>query len=488
MVKSPKIRHSKSLAEPVTIELGASDVSRIEPESAADAKSAKPEAAAADKAAAEARAKAETGRTVSEKPTARLESAAAKPSESKPAAGQPTPPVGSGQFGRDASAKTATPPPPPPPRKDAPPLPHADAPLPRRGSAPVFAAGILGALIALVAAGGAAWYAGLLLPKTVPAADTGQVGALRSEIDALRSSVAELANQPPAQAGGTAADAAARLDSLGTLVEDLRRQVAQLEEAAGSAGGAPDGAALDELRAGLAALQQRVESLPAGGGGPELKADIARVEEAARNAAETASSASNAATQAATRLDALEKSVAALSAEVEEQGETPDVALAIAASALKAAIDRGTPFQTELDTYRSLAPDTPEIAALAQMAAAGVPTRAELSRVVDAAADAMIAAGRPADPNADFLDRLWASAQSLIQVRPVGEVEGTGVPATVARIEVAVNAGAYDKALAEYETLPAQAKAAGADFMAKVRARQSADQLVDKALAAALRA
>jgi hypothetical protein len=37
MVKSPKIRHSKSLAEPVTIELGASDVSRIEDESAADA-------------------------------------------------------------------------------------------------------------------------------------------------------------------------------------------------------------------------------------------------------------------------------------------------------------------------------------------------------------------------------------------------------------------------------------------------------------------
>ncbi|ODU53666.1 MAG: hypothetical protein ABS99_10790 [Acetobacteraceae bacterium SCN 69-10] len=35
MVKSPKIRHSKSITEPVTIELGAGDVSRIPPESEA---------------------------------------------------------------------------------------------------------------------------------------------------------------------------------------------------------------------------------------------------------------------------------------------------------------------------------------------------------------------------------------------------------------------------------------------------------------------
>ena len=107
---------------------------------------------------------------------------------------------------------------------------------------------------------------------------------------------------------------------------------------------------------------------------------------------------------------------------------------------------------------------------------------------MNAAADAMVQAGRTVDPNAGFLDRLWQSAQSLIKVRPVGEIEGTGVPATVARIEAAVAAGDYAKALAEYETLPADAKAAGAAFMGKVRTRLAADQAVDKALAAALRA
>ena len=50
--------------------------------------------------------------------------------------------------------------------------------------------------------------------------------------------------------------------------------------------------------------------------------------------------------------------------------------------------------------------------------------------------------------------RLLASAESLIKVRPIGAVEGETVPAKVARMEVAVKAGDFAKAIAEYETLP----------------------------------
>ena len=46
------------------------------------------------------------------------------------------------------------------------------------------------------------------------------------------------------------------------------------------------------------------------------------------------------------------------------------------------------------------------------------------------------------------------SAESLVKVRPIGAVEGAGVPETVARMEVAVKPGDYAKALAEYDTLP----------------------------------
>ncbi len=100
----------------------------------------------------------------------------------------------------------------------------------------------------------------------------------------------------------------------------------------------------------------------------------------------------------------------------------------------------------------------------------------------------MLAAGRAADPNAGLLDKLMTSAQSLVQVRPVGEVEGEGAPAVIARMEVAVDKGDYAAALREYETLPETVKAAGAAYAQTLRARLAADDLMDKVLAAALKA
>ena len=75
----------------------------------------------------------------------------------------------------------------------------------------------------------------------------------------------------------------------------------------------------------------------------------------------------------------------------------------------------------------------------------------------------------------------------LVQVRPIGIVEGDGVPEIVARLDAAVQAGDYQRALGEYDALPPEAKAAGQAFSAQLRARHSADQLVDEALAAALK-
>ena len=76
----------------------------------------------------------------------------------------------------------------------------------------------------------------------------------------------------------------------------------------------------------------------------------------------------------------------------------------------------------------------------------------------------------------------------MVSVRPIGAVEGPGVPETVARMEVALQADDFAKALAEFDTLPDVAKAAGAAFADKVRARLTAEQLADQAIAAAMQA
>src|SRR5690606_10516762 len=97
--------------------------------------------------------------------------------------------------------------------------------------------------------------------------------------------------------------------------------------------------------------------------------------------------------------------------------------------------------------------------------------RAQLSASSDAAANAMIAASRPVDPQASVTDRLWSSMMGLVQVRPIGMVEGDGVPEIVARLDAAVQAGDYQRALGEYDALPPEAKAAGQAFSAQLRAR-----------------
>ena len=49
-----------------------------------------------------------------------------------------------------------------------------------------------------------------------------------------------------------------------------------------------------------------------------------------------------------------------------------------------------------------------------------------------------------------------------------------------------MTAGDYERAIAEFDALPEASRTAGEPFMAKVRARQAADRLIDQALAAAL--
>jgi hypothetical protein len=353
-------------------------------------------------------------------------------------------------------------------------------------------AGLLGGVIALGGAG-AAWYGGLIqlpAPPAQPAApaDTAAVDGLRAEIDALRVALDEIRAAPPASPGEPAdlTDVNARIEALATLVEDLRAQLGGLAEA-GSGG--EGGAAIVALREALTALEARVAALPAGEAAdlPALRAEIAATAALARQASDSAAQAVSAAGELAPRLERIEGELGALAARVEEAAKQPTVALAIAASALKAAVDRGMPFTTELDTYAGLAPETAEVEALRPFAAQGVPTRADIEGRFDEAAGAMIAAARGDDPQAGFFEKLWASALSVVEVRPIGEVQGDDAPAIVARMEVAMNRGDYARAIAEFDTLPEASRTAGAAFMEGLRARHAADELVGKVLAAALR-
>ena len=151
---------------------------------------------------------------------------------------------------------------------------------------------------------------------------------------------------------------------------------------------------LQALDARIKEIETAIAGLGQGSGGAS-EAEIAAINEKIAGVEALAKAAGEAGSAVDGRLGALEQSLSALSAKVDAQAAQPKIALAIAASALKSAIERGVPFQSEIETFAAVAPDAPELAALRAHAEQGVATRAEILAETDAAANAMIAASNP---------------------------------------------------------------------------------------------
>ncbi|TPI45167.1 phage tail protein [Mesorhizobium sp. B2-9-1] len=485
MVKTPKMRHSKTRREPVTIELEPGAVSRITDEDAAkaDAKAAQTDEAKAEEAAAASQPEAPEEPIHAEQ--ADIEpwehSDAAQAAADEPEAGKDEPeapypggsdapksqPKGFDYNFEDASA----------PGADA----SASRPgetrsedrvpqPPRRTGVNAIAAGVVGGVIALAGAG--LLQAVGLLGSSGPGEESldsvnGEIASLKTEIAGLKES------------GGTSA----KVDGLSSALDQIKADVAALKSSAGQGG---DGAALKALGNKVGQIETTVAELQKNGNA--APADLGPLNEKIAGLDALVKSAGDAAKAEDGRVAALEQSVSQLSGKVEAQASQPKIALAIAASALKSALDRGAPFATELDTFAAIAPDAPELPALRSYAEKGVPTRATIAAEADAAATAMVDAAKPVDQNAGFFQSLVSSAESLVKVRPVGAVEGKGVPETVARMEVAVNQGDYAKALSEYDTLPDAAKTAGADFAGKLKARLEVEKQLETLIAGATKA
>lgn len=459
MVKTPRTRHSKSAKQPVTIDLDVDEVV----ENKAEETDTKPEENAE---------------------TAGSENDTAGTSETP--AGKDGEPGDTAENGTDTNSDD----------KPADPAPKDG----KRRSSPMglVLAGIIGGVLAL---GG---NAVLNLSGVLSAGnedDASQFAALEERISGLGSDL-----QSRIDAAGEAvrsemrdAIAAAQTetdDKVSAAVGDLDALKGELTElrTALESGEGGDQAGLLALKGRIDELEQKLTDFaqpPAGAADNQvleaLKTGIDDLRDTVSSATEVAAAASSSAAANATEIVGLRTELGELAQRVEQQGGNPEVALAIAAAALKSAIDRGLPFMSELETYAAVAPEAPEIEALRELAASGVPTRSDIATGMPEAANAMIAAANTVDADAGFFERLLASAQSLIKVRPIGMVEGETVAAIVARMEVAVNTNDLARAIAEFETLPETAKSAGQEFVAGMRARIKADELIDKALAAALK-
>jgi hypothetical protein len=148
------------------------------------------------------------------------------------------------------------------------------------------------------------------------------------------------------------------------------------------------------------------------------------------------------------------------------------VRLALAATALNAAVERGDAFAAELATVKTLGADPKLVAALEPFARSGVPSAAALARQFSELAPALQAAGAP--PPEGVLGRLQANAEKLVRIRRVDEAPGSDAAAIVARSEAKAARGDLAGTAAELAQLPPNARAPAEAWIKSVQARTAA--------------
>ncbi len=497
MAKTPGKRHSGSNKEPVTIDLASDDIKHIDDASTTESDTTESDLAAQDNGAGEPASTADEDAMAEDREDAASDDVAVgalRPAETPSSeadeeteltrAAQDYGAGDAGESGAESESVEA--------QTEEKGSVAPGQPQQRSGVFPAIGGGIVGALIAAAAVYGAS-YAGLIPTGT---------GGNRAEVEQLKTELATMRDQlttgetaskeAPAGVAQALEEARGGIDSLTQSIATLQHDLADLKQAvssgnAGSGTGAlseASAARLADLENRIGAIDEAVETLKQAAADASGKAKEAA--NMAAKAAGTADQAATAANEAGGRIAALETRISDLAGKVSEGSGQEQVARAVAATALKSAIDRGAPFMGELETFASVAGASEAIDSLRGMAAGGVPTRGEISEEAPAAAYAMIEAGQAPPSDASLLDRLTASAKSLIKVRPTGNVEGESVAAVAARIEAAVKRGDYAKALDEYDGLPDAPKRAGASFATKVKARMEADLLVEDVLSSAL--
>jgi hypothetical protein len=233
----------------------------------------------------------------------------------------------------------------------------------------------------------------------------------------------------------------------------------------------------------LAALTRRVDDIAASSQSAlaQGKAAAAAADDA-KNAAQ-ASVQPGAVDALAQRVAALESAVKSLTAEVaQNRASANDAAVraTVAAEALRAAIERGAPYQAELAAVKSFGADAGAAAALEPFAADGVPTAATLGRELAALVPALQRASEPEPNGGSLLDRLEAHAQRLVRITPIDAAAAPSPPAgdnpasLIARINSDAAHGDIAAALADIARLPDDARTLGASWVKKAQAREAA--------------
>jgi hypothetical protein len=344
----------------------------------------------------------------------------------------------------------------------------------RRGVSPAVSwLGLVTAGIGLVLA--ALGVASLLVSR-----DNG-VRSLDTRLAGVERNVRELASRPPPAAADPKA-----LDAVAS-------RVAKLEAAAAAPAAPPQGAASDSalpdrvaaLEAQLKTVAETIGSLgrrdeevftAARDARARVDANAAAVADLAQKIPGATAAERGAVEDLGKRVSALEalgNRISALerSQQTAERGDRA-LRLALAATALNTAVERGDAFTPELAAVKALGGDPKLIAALEPFAGSGVPPAASLARELAELAPSLQAS--PVPSRESVLARLQANAEKLVQVRRLDAPAGSDAGAVVARAQAKASRGDIGGAASELGQLPPDTRARAQAWITRVEARQAA--------------
>jgi hypothetical protein len=290
-------------------------------------------------------------------------------------------------------------------------------------------------------------------PETPP-----EVTALADRLAQLEASLNAMAEA--AKDGGSVADAAAISQQIN---EAEARLDAKIDEALAKTGTA-DEASIAALKKEVAALDAKLRALAdaelGSGEATRLVPEIAALDE---------------------RLGKIESALPALLEAVDEDAaDTKAATLAIAFANLRAAVDDGRPYEAELATLAALSPGAGDLGGLLDYEDKGIPTLRALTVSFKETRDAALAVSG-SDADGSVLDRLIASAESLVKIRRIdADAEGDAPDAVLARAGAQLEQGDLAASVKEVETLEGAPREAFASWLDQAHARLAAEKTLQR--------
>jgi len=260
-------------------------------------------------------------------------------------------------------------------------------------------------------------------------------------------------------------------------VEDVRAAIPQL----------PAPIDLEPIESQLRTLKAQVDAIAAGASGADAGAiatSIASLETDISSLTSRLNGVDSTVASLRTDLDAARQTLSAHIESALPNEVGPALKLPLILSGLEGAFATGRPFQSELDTLRSVLPDFIVPAVLAGAAPNGLVRPDTLFQRFEAALPDILAARDTS--NDDWVQGAIDWTKGLLALRSAEEMEGNSPEAVVSRLEAAMERRDYVTALGLVEALPAQMQAKAALVAAEIRTHAAATTLITDLRARAL--